>query len=997
MYRAMSALRSLGDPFASTSKALSVLVSLALAASAPVAAQEPEEEYRQILESAQDSLLRGELLRAQTKLDELYEFLLEDDAPESSPWRVAAEVVLQQINLRRGRYERVIDRLDRLPEQVRSGRDVQLLRAEASQRLGDYADAIARLEELVQRDAADRQARHELGVVLDLDGQRQKARETWQQNVELTPLPEDGLGLAFVGRSQFRLGGRRNYEAASRYLVDSIAAAPKRPEARTTLGWLKYLAYGEAYGYPSGEEDLKKVLEENGEYEDALLAMYRLRSANMSLDAGKTEQYLDRVLDRNPRCVEALVLRASNVLDLRRFDEAAARLDEVLEIDPRNKDALCHRAAAALMLHDDDAYRSFRERALAGDSGWPECDRIVGDHLVALYRFADAIPYFEAALAADGEHVPSMHGLARALIYVGEGARAKELLVRAGELERGLVDPWRNNAIAVQELLEEQYEVVEHEGFRMLLHEDDREVLRTYLLPIHLEAVEVLGRKYGWQPGQQTTVEVFHTWDDFSVRTIGFRGFTALGACFGRLITLVSPVDGDLRRQDFMWEATAWHEYTHVLTLGLSDHRVPRWLTEGFSVYEERQRDSSWERGMQRDLFDAFHNRDIPPVRLMNRLFRGSRILFGYYQGGLIVELIAERYGFDKALGLLRGFADDLPLEEVFERALGISSAEFDRQFLAHVEGQLLDGLQLVPRYDDDAIARFQLQARRDESDMRSRIALAWAGVQRNNPVDAGRWLAEVLRSDPDHAEAQLVRAELLRRRSELEAAIDHWLRGFRGGADDFDSRIACAETLQKVGRTQEAIDMYQRAKACWPTCTETGSAPELRLARIYREQGDTTQAQMEMKAYCRRTARAFAPRWDLASFERDAGNRQEELRLLHECNRIDPFYRELHVRMGEALLELGRQAEAAREFEVAAAVQPAADRAYLSPGANRPASDAPEELQERGGLWLRAARLRHALGDVQKRDELVQRVLDEAVGTAAEGEARDLQQEWRR
>ena len=112
---------------------------------------------------------------------------------------------------------------------------------------------------------------------------------------------------------------------------------------------------------------------------------------------------------------------------------------------------------------------------------------------------------------------------------------------------------------------------------------------------------------------------------------------------------LVSPVDVDLRRQDFMWEATAWHEYTHVLTLGVSNNRVPRWLTEGFSVYEERARDTSWERGMDRELFDAFYNRDIPPVRLMNRLFRGPRILFGYYQGGLIVELVTKRYGFDKA------------------------------------------------------------------------------------------------------------------------------------------------------------------------------------------------------------------------------------------------------------------------------------------------------------------------------------------------------------
>ena len=49
---------------------------------------------------------------------------------------------------------------------------------------------------------------------------------------------------------------------------------------------------------------------------------------------------------------------------------------------------------------------------------------------------------------------------------------------------------------------------------------------------------EIVDPRNGLDP---TKVEVLHTWDDFSVRTIGFRGFTALGACFGRLITLVSP------------------------------------------------------------------------------------------------------------------------------------------------------------------------------------------------------------------------------------------------------------------------------------------------------------------------------------------------------------------------------------------------------------------------------------------------------------------------
>jgi len=957
-----------------------------------------EGDYEQSLQDAQRKLLRGQILAAETAFENLFEDLSEDEVPESSRYWVGVELGLQEIAIRRGDYEEARDTLMALPESSRKTRAVALLLADAHRRLGSYKKAADALRQLLSAHPDDCQLRHELGEVLAADGQRNAARELWQENAKLDPVPTDPIQLAFLGRSLFRLGGRANYEIASRHLVDSMTKAPERPEARTTYGELKFCAYGETDGFPSGERDLKKVLDQNGDLESALLVMYRIRSANMVLDGGKTEGYLSRVLDRNPRCAEALVLRAANVLNDRRFATAARQLDEVLELDPYHRIALCHRTAAALMLNAADDVTRYRGRALAGDPDWPECDRIIGDHLAALYRFADAVPYFEAALAVDPDHVDSLQGLARCLIYTGNGERARQVLQRAKELEEGMVDAWRNNAIAVQELLEEEYQTLEHGGFRMLLHKDDSEVLRAYLLPIHLEAVEVLGSKYGWRPDGDTTVEVFHTWDDFSVRTIGFRGFTALGACFGRLITLVSPVDSDLRRQDFMWEATAWHEYTHVLTLGVSKNRVPRWLTEGFSVYEERARESSWERGMERDLFDAFHNQDIPPVHLMNRLFRGPRILFGYYQGGLIVELIQKRYGFDKALELLRGFGDDLSLTDTFERALGMSSREFDKLLLEYVEKDLLRGIKLVPRFDARSMGRMALAAKRDPTDLQSRINLCWGALQNGNPVDAGRWLAEVLRRDPDNAQAQLARAAMLQRRGELEAAVDHWRRGFAGGADDFDSRVACGTVLLKLGDVDGAIDQWQRAKACWPSCTEQANAPELRLAKLYRDRGDQTQAQMEMKSYVRRTARAFAPRYTLAEFEKEAGNRKGELQYLIECNRIDPFYREMHVRMGEAYEALGRLPEASLEFEVAAAVSPDADRAYMSPRAEKPAADSEPEVRARSQLRLRAARLRHGLGDTERRDNLLERVLQESREsglTDLEAEAVELQQEW--
>ena len=61
----------------------------------------------------------------------------------------------------------------------------------------------------------------------------------------------------------------------------------------------------------------------------------------------------------------------------------------------------------------------------------------------------------------------------------------------------------------------------------------------------------------------------------------------ALGACFGRVVTLDSPKARE--PGTFNWGETLWHEMAHVITLQLSGNRLPRWLSEGTSVFEERR------------------------------------------------------------------------------------------------------------------------------------------------------------------------------------------------------------------------------------------------------------------------------------------------------------------------------------------------------------------------------------------------------------------------
>lgn len=962
-----------------------------------LAAQDGADEYDVLLQDAQKLFDKGELRSAEARFSEIVEAAEEDreeDRPAASVL-LAARCGLLQIDLRRGEHRRVEEAVGDLAEEDRKQRLPQTVLARALAARGEYERALAVWTSRIQADSGDFEARYEAGDTLFAMGQRAEARKVWQDAASAAE-PKDAANLAHRARCRWRLGGKDQILASSQELVRALEMSPDLQIARLTLGILRYEAYGEASGFPSGEKDLAKVLELHGDIEEALLWIYRLRASNYVLDGSKTERYLDRALEQNPRCVDGLVLRGARILDDRRYKDAADALDDALAVNPRHKAALAHRAAAAWLLHDDKDYQEWRKKALAGDPGQPDVDRVLADHLASLYRFPDSIPYFEAALAVAPDDVPSLHGLAKSLVYCGQGSRAKEVLLRAKGLQAGFVDPWRVNALAVQQKLDEQYERIENERFVVMLHKDDRAVIEEYLMPLCLEAAEKLGAKYQHQPDGKVTVEMFHTWDDFSVRTIGFRGFTALGACFGKFLTLVSPGDTDLRRQDFMWQATVWHEYAHVLTLGVSKHRVPRWLTEGFSVHEEKQRDPTWERGMDRELFDAFHNKDIPPVRLLNRLFRGDRILFGYYQGGLIVDLIARDFGFDKATELLRAFGDDLDNEDAFERALGIASAEFDKRFLRFVEQEKLRGMKLVPRFDDNALHRLLQRVAKEPADLDARVDLAWAFVQRRNPVDAGPHLAFALDRDPKNGRALLVHAAMLASRQSTAEALECWKSGFATGADDFDSRVAYGKALAASGDPEEAIAQFEAASRCWPGCTEQGNAPELLIAATLREIGRDDEALMQTRAYCKKTARAYGPRWALAEHYRKVGDRDEEFAWLEQCSQIDPFRREMHVRIGECHELAGRLERAALEFEVASAVLPVLDRKYAARGAERPATEDPAEREERGSLLLRAAKLRERVGDRPRAIGMAQRVSASWPASKAAEEARALLEEWR-
>src|SRR2546423_10405555 len=147
-----------------------------------------------------------------------------------------------------------------------------------------------------------------------------------------------------------------------------------------------------------------------------------------------------------------------------------------------------------------------------------------------------------------------------------------------------------------------------------------------------------------------TYVEIFADQKDFAVRTFGLPDIPGfLGVCFGRVVTANGP--GANGGRPVNWESVLWHEFCHAVTLQLTRNRMPRWLSEGISVYEERQADPAW--GMRLNAhYRAMIKKDgLTPVGSLSAAFLAPKtsdhLQFAYLESSLVVEYIVSRYGID--------------------------------------------------------------------------------------------------------------------------------------------------------------------------------------------------------------------------------------------------------------------------------------------------------------------------------------------------------------
>ena len=222
----------------------------------------------------------------------------------------------------------------------------------------------------------------------------------------------------------------------------------------------------------------------------------------------------------------------------------------------------------------------------------------------------------------------------------------------------------------------------------MRLHRDEAQYLSPYVEELTLKAVKTFSERYDFALKEPLIVELFPNHDDFAVRTVSTPGVGLLGVTFGYLLAMDSP--SGRPPGEFHWGSTLWHELAHVFTIEKSDHRMPRWFTEGVSVYEEWTTGPLRGRHIPVDVLQAIKENKLLPVKDLDNGFvrptYPNQVNVSYMQAGLVCQLISEFWGHDKLTEMLVEYEKRQNTTEAVRTVLGISTEELDRNLTNYIE-----------------------------------------------------------------------------------------------------------------------------------------------------------------------------------------------------------------------------------------------------------------------------------------------------------------------
>ena len=552
------------------------------------------------------------------------------------------------------------------------------------------------------------------------------------------------------------------------------------------------------------------------------------------------------------------------------------------------------KAALAYVQGQDQEYQDALAVALKINPTYGEIHRIVGSVTAHYYRFDEAVEHVRKAIALDRENNRAHADLGAHLMRTGDERNARRALETAFR-----VDPFDTVTFNLLTLLDnlEPFDTIKDGDMIVRLHPDESPVMRHYVPQLARAALDALSRRWEFTPKGPILVEMFPKHDDFAVRTLGLPGMLgALGACFGRVVTLDSPKARD--PGTFNWGETLWHEMAHVITLQLSNNRLPRWLSEGASVFEERRAREDWGREMDLPFTRAIDRGQVIKLRELNSGFSNPEtISLAYYQASLVVEHIFEVYGQRKLREMVRSYGDGLDNEAAIKHALGVDIDELQKTFDVFIDKRFANARRALAEVEglgpDTPLERLKTIAAANPGSYAAQMSLGLA----------------LRAASPDEAIAAFERA----------AALVPNATG-----DDSPNAMIAAIALKKGDKPRAA-----RALDALTAHAQTDVASSRELVTLLDGARDPARLQVALRRLVAIDPFDAQAQSKLGRMTLDAGNVPDAIRMFRAALGARPVDRAgAHADLAEALALAGEKDEAKKQALAALEIAPTFTRA---------------------------------------------------------------------
>lgn len=626
-----------------------------------------------------------------------------------------------------------------------------------------------------------------------------------------------GKACRWLGREDPQL-----FKDALRAFDEATAASPAQVEPAILIGEL----FLEKYDSTQARESLAPLA--RSDHPRALLAMARVHHFEGSPEA---MTLVDQALEKAPKHVASKVFKASLLLEQEDADGAQELLEQALEARPGDLQAQSYLAAAHFLRERREDFAATEQAVLAANPRYADFYTVLAEVSVQNRLYPEARDFAERGIELD-ERSWKAHGiLGQNLLRLGAMDSGRKSLETA--FAGDPYNVWIKNTL---DLLDKDVDniVTETRRFIFSIHKDESALLAPILGELAERAYDHLAKRYRYEPPTPIRIEIYRDHADFSVRTVGLTGLGALGVSFGPVIAVDSPaarVTGS-----FNFGTTFWHELAHTFTLGVTRGKIPRWLTEGLSVFEEhRSGQVGWGDDPGREFLQMLHEDKLLSLIELNEGFVRpqfpNQIGLSYYQASLICELLEERYGWESVLALLDGYRDGLDTAQGVQKVLEKSLEDFNEEYFTW---------------------------------LRERFATPLAALE-----------------GPDRQ----TRAQL------AEGADDT--------PENYRMQLAKASVLLEEEKPEEAIPYLERAKELFPAWVGSGN-PYVTLAQIYADLERPKKEIAELRPFTERNEYSYREHRRLAELLSETGAGGEESAVLDRARYIYPYEVDLHQRLAE-------------------------------------------------------------------------------------------------